>query len=89
MNDYLSKLLGILFQSQQTQQVVCIQPHHSPTSTEEWREYWQAKGFAWERTEPEIDAKRQKELGKHRAIIPNIEQGIYPFQRDEAFPCRC
>jgi hypothetical protein len=80
MNKYMSKILGILFQSQQTQQVVRIQPQHSPTSAEEWREYWQAKGLPWVRTEPEIDAKRQEELSEHRAITPNIEQGIYPFR---------
>src|SRR4051794_30444780 len=80
MNNSLSKLLAILFQSQQAQQVVPMQPHHWPTSAEEWREYWQAKGFPWERTEPEIDTKRQEELSKHRALTPNIQQGIYPFR---------
>src|SRR5437588_6429033 len=50
-----------------------------PTSPEEWHRYWQAKGFPW-RTEPEIDAKRQEELSKCRAIVPDIEKGIYPFK---------
>jgi uncharacterized protein YjbI with pentapeptide repeats len=45
---------------------------------EEWRQYWQAKGFPW-RTEPEIDAKRQEELSMCRAVVPDIEKGIYPF----------
>ena len=50
-----------------------------PTSPEEWSQYWQAKGFPW-RTEPEIDAKRQEELSKCRAILPDIEKEIYPFK---------
>jgi uncharacterized protein YjbI with pentapeptide repeats len=45
----------------------------------EWHAYWQEKGFPW-RTEPEIDAKRQEELSKCRAIVPDIEKGIYPFK---------
>lgn len=40
---------------------------------------WQQMGQPW-RTEPEIDAGRQKQLALYRAIVPNIEQGIYPFK---------
>src|SRR5215469_8179296 len=47
--------------------------------TEAWREYWQAQGQPW-RTEPEIDLERQRELNTRRAIIPDIEKGIYPFK---------
>lgn len=79
MNKYVRKLLGIMFQSQPTRQIVHIQPQHSPTSPEEWRQYWQATGFPW-RTEPEIDAKRQEELSKRRAVAPDFEKGIYPFK---------
>ncbi|SRR6266487_4482401 len=79
MNKYVSKLFGIMFQVQPTQQVVRIQPQHVPTSPEEWRKHWQAKGYPW-RTEPEIDAKRQEELSKRRAIVPDFEKGIYPFK---------
>jgi uncharacterized protein YjbI with pentapeptide repeats len=50
-----------------------------PTSFEEWRQYWQAKGFPW-RWAPEIDAKRQEELSKCRAIVPDIIKGISPFK---------
>ena len=74
MSTSLSKLLAILFQSQQTQQVVGIQPQRWPTSAEEWHASWQAKGFVWVRTELEIDTKRQGELSKYRAITPSIEQ---------------
>ncbi len=35
--------------------------------------------FPW-RTEAEIDVKRQEELSKCRAIVPDIEKGIYPFK---------
>ncbi len=43
-----------------------------------WRAYWPARGQAW-RTEPEIDAERQKELDQYRAIVPHIDKGIFPF----------
>src|SRR5258708_9776105 len=79
MNKYVRKLLGVMFQSQQTQQVVQTPLQHSPTSSEEWHAHWQAKGFPW-RTEPEIDAKRQEELRRCRAILPDIEKRIYPFK---------
>jgi uncharacterized protein YjbI with pentapeptide repeats len=79
MNKYVGKLFGVIFQHPQTQQVVCIQPQRSPASPEEWRTHWQAKGFPW-RTEPDIDVKRQEELTRCRAIVPDIEKGIYPFK---------
>jgi uncharacterized protein YjbI with pentapeptide repeats len=50
-----------------------------PTSPKEWHQYWQAKGFPW-RWAPEIDAKRQEELSKCRAIDPDIKKGISPFK---------
>ncbi len=46
---------------------------------EAWIAYWKVQGQEW-RTEPEIDAKRQKELTKRLAIVPDIKQGIYPFK---------
>ncbi len=45
----------------------------------EWISYWQAIGQSW-RTEPEIDTVRQNYLAQHRAIVPNITKGIYPFK---------
>ncbi len=44
-----------------------------------WKDYWKAQGWPW-RTEPEIDIERQKYLAERRAIVPDIEQGIYPFK---------
>src|SRR5438477_4956582 len=44
-----------------------------------WHVYWQSQGQPW-RTEPEIDLKRQAELDQRRAIVLNINQGIYPFK---------
>src|SRR6266496_4621355 len=79
MNKYVRKLLGVMFQSQQTQQVIHAPLQHSLTSPEEWHAHWQVKGLPW-RTEPEIGAKRQEELSKCRAIVPDIEKGIYPFK---------
>ena len=46
---------------------------------EAWKAYWEAQGWSW-RTEPEIDKERQRYLTERRAIVPNIEQGIYPFR---------
>jgi uncharacterized protein YjbI with pentapeptide repeats len=46
---------------------------------EAWKAYWKAQSQPW-RTEPEIDLKRQEDLAKRSLIMPNIEQGIYPFK---------
>ncbi len=46
---------------------------------EAWIFYWQTQGQFW-RSEPEIDSERQKYLAERRAIVPDIEQGIYPFK---------
>jgi uncharacterized protein YjbI with pentapeptide repeats len=46
---------------------------------EAWKAYWKAQSQPW-RTEPEIDAERQKYLAERRSINPDIEQGIYPFK---------
>lgn len=44
----------------------------------EWKAYWTTQGMAW-RTEPEIDEERQRYLAERRAIQPDIEKGVYPF----------
>lgn len=44
-----------------------------------WKTYWKAQGWPW-RTEPEIDAERQKYLAERRNVKPDIEKGIYPFR---------
>src|SRR3989440_3517191 len=44
-----------------------------------WKTYWEAQGQPW-RTEPEIDMGRQKYLAERRTIVPDIEEGIYPFK---------
>lgn len=46
---------------------------------EGWKAYWKAQSQPW-RTEPEIDAERQKYLSERRSIIPDIEKGLYPFK---------
>src|ERR1019366_1757580 len=79
MKKYISKLFGVMFQGQQTQSIARMQQQPLLTSPEEWCKYWQTKGLQW-RTEPEIDAKRQEELSKHRIIDPDIDEGIYPFK---------
>jgi len=45
---------------------------------EAWESYWKAQSQEW-RTEPEIDAERQKYLDERRSIEPDTEEGIYPF----------
>jgi uncharacterized protein YjbI with pentapeptide repeats len=62
-------------------QVSTLQP---PTTNDPdvWKTYWEAQGQPW-RTEPEIDAARQKYLAERRTIVPNIEQGIYPFKGEK------
>jgi uncharacterized protein YjbI with pentapeptide repeats len=44
-----------------------------------WRDRWLRMGQPW-RTEPEIDRQRQEYLAQRRAIIPDNQQGIYPFK---------
>src|SRR5437588_12489022 len=44
-----------------------------------WKVYWEAQGQPW-RTEPEIDAERQKYVAGRRVIVPDIEKGLYPFK---------
>src|SRR2546423_1145876 len=46
---------------------------------EAWKTYWNKQGQPW-RTEPEINAERQKYLAERRDIKPDIEKGIYPFK---------
>lgn len=55
------------------------EPRPSVDDTEGWKAYWRNKGQPW-RTEPMIDPQRQEELAKRRAIVPDIEKGIYPFK---------
>ncbi len=44
-----------------------------------WLAYWQEQNQLW-RTEPEIRLERRTELGKRRALVPDVEKGIYPFK---------
>src|SRR5712692_5035312 len=44
-----------------------------------WLAYWQELNQLW-RTEPEISPARQAELEKRRALVPDVEKGIYPFK---------
>lgn len=46
---------------------------------EAWRAYWIEQRQLW-RWEPEIDEERQKYLATRRKVIPDFEQGIYPFK---------
>lgn len=82
MNNYVRKFFKAMFRSQQTQQIAHIQLQHSPPSPEEWRAHWQAKDFPW-RTEAEISSERQEELKLRLQIVPDVEQGRYPFKELE------
>ncbi|PWT77701.1 MAG: hypothetical protein C5B60_02225 [Chloroflexi bacterium] len=46
-----------------------------------WNAYWTVQGMPW-RTEPEINADRQRFLAERRAVKPDIARRIFPF-RDE------
>jgi hypothetical protein len=63
---------------QHSKQVPAAQrPHNDDKKA--WNTYWKAQGQPW-RTEPEIDAERQKHLTERRSITPDIEKGIYLFK---------
>jgi uncharacterized protein YjbI with pentapeptide repeats len=65
--------------SSQAPQTPPTQHHLSvPQTPEEWHAHWKAQGQPW-RTEPEINAQRQEELAKRRAVGPDEENRIYPF----------
>lgn len=51
----------------------------APADRNTWRAYWEAQGQLW-RTEPEIEKQRQEELEQLRTIVPDIQNGIYPFR---------
>jgi uncharacterized protein YjbI with pentapeptide repeats len=44
-----------------------------------WKGYWEELNQFW-RTEPEISQERQQEIKKRRAIVPDMQQGNYPFK---------
>src|SRR5258708_2276883 len=50
----------------------------SDDDKEAWKTYWKEQGQTW-RTEPEIDAERQKYLAERHSITSDVKQGIYPF----------
>ncbi len=52
---------------------------HDRNNRPAWRLYWEAQGQLW-RTEPEIDEARQHSLMERRAIVPDLDDGIYPFK---------
>lgn len=56
-------------------------PQVRPTGDDRaaWRNFWEQSGRSW-RTEPEISEERQQYLSERRAIMPDIEKGIYPFK---------
>ncbi len=74
-------LLSILTRKapQQTKQPIQPPQHPAPGDRDAWHAHWKAQGQSW-RTEPEIDLQRQAELAQTRAIVPDIERGIYPFK---------
>jgi uncharacterized protein YjbI with pentapeptide repeats len=53
--------------------------HPSNDKKEAWQAYWERQGQPW-RTEPEIDAERQKYLDERRQITPDMKEGVYPFK---------
>jgi uncharacterized protein YjbI with pentapeptide repeats len=66
-------------QSQMT--ATAVQERPVPQGYLSWPDYWTAQGMPW-RTQPEIDAERQRYLAERRAIQPDTEKGVFAF-RDE------
>jgi uncharacterized protein YjbI with pentapeptide repeats len=62
-------------------QVTATIPLQRPTTDDPkaWWAYWAAQGQTW-RSEPEIGIERQHYLAEHRTIVPDVEQGVYPFK---------
>jgi uncharacterized protein YjbI with pentapeptide repeats len=56
-----------------------VSQSHFSEDPDAWIINWREQGQTW-RTEPEIDAERQKYLIECRSIKPDIEKGIYPFK---------
>jgi uncharacterized protein YjbI with pentapeptide repeats len=78
MERYFHTLLDLLLQNKQVRHA---SPHPTAPlrSPEEWNAYWRKLGQSW-RTEPKIGSRRQKYLARRLLVIPDIEQGIYPFK---------
>jgi len=64
---------------QQAKQHVQLSQRPHPDDRDAWHSYWKEQGQPW-RKEPEIDLQRQAGLLQRRAIVPDIERGIYPFK---------
>jgi hypothetical protein len=47
--------------------------------SDDWRERWRRAGRPW-RTEPPIADDRRQFLLARRAVVPDIQRGIYPFK---------
>jgi uncharacterized protein YjbI with pentapeptide repeats len=56
------------------------EPMPAPEGYSSWNDYWTKQhNLPW-RTEPEINEDRQQLLAERRSIMPDSEQGIYPFK---------
>lgn len=61
------------------QTTTIVQERPAPEGFLSWPQYWKTQEMPW-RTEPEIDAERQRYLAERRQVTPDIAQGIYPFK---------
>lgn len=68
--------------SEQESSLLSVSERPTADDHSAWRKYWKVQGQPW-RTEPEIDPKRQEYLTKRLRIVPNIEQGVYPFKGEK------
>jgi uncharacterized protein YjbI with pentapeptide repeats len=53
--------------------------HPANDDKEGWKAHREAQGQPW-RTEPTISTERQTYLARLRTIMPDVEEGIYPFK---------
>jgi hypothetical protein len=79
MNKYILSLLNMMRWDKHGQKGIRSQYQSTPKMPDGWQAYWQPQDQPW-RTEPEVDEKRQRELGDHMMLKPNIEESIYPFK---------
>lgn len=68
--------------AQEGKQASTLQRPTTNSNQAAWEAYWESQGQSW-RTEAEIDKKRQEQLAHHRAIVPDIKKGIFPFKNVE------
>ncbi|MEO7002929.1 MAG: pentapeptide repeat-containing protein, partial [Ktedonobacterales bacterium] len=79
-NAMAERLPDVVVAIEDAENVASAAPVERPATMDHtsWVAYWKRLGQIW-RTEPEIDAERQRILTERRRTQPNIARGAYPF----------